>query len=1085
MNNQTDISLKFNNKITNLQSLEKYEKRLESLRKTMQDFPQGVNLGSFSNEVANNSEKMARAFNNIKFGAIVIALKKISNITGKLISQSSSYLENVNLYQVAFNGLYQEADHFVNKMSEMYGLDESWGTRTVGIFRQLANAMGLAREEADNLSYLMTQMSVDISSLFNVDVDRASQILQSALAGQTRPIRSVTGADITMNTLQTTLDQLGIDRQISQLSFAEKRLIIIVSLTKQLTQATGDWGRTLESPANQTRILSEQWDRLTRAFGNVLLPIVAKILPYINGILMALTEIFNILASLVGYNMDDFDYFTGIADSVLDLEEGLDGAEESTKKLKQGLRGFDKLNVISTPSSSGSGAGGVGGISGDILNAYSLAYDEYMKKLDKVKMKATEIRDSILEWLGFTKELNPITGKVEWKYQGIKTTLKNVWEWFKKLTPLGKTLAGIIAGLFSVKTIGLITKFVSALGKTGLAGTLGNILSPMKNLGEFITGFTKASGSIGTGLSAGISMWSQQLTLMDRMKVTLVGTGGLIASLSLLNSTFDEIAESGEATASSILKISGGIAGATASGALLGAQFGPIGAGIGAVSGLLLSLSETIINYPSEIDMTTTAIKNALGPLNEFNESLAKEYDEIYKNAEANLSLQGSYSSLLDELENIVDENGKVKSGYEDRAQFILTTLNKAYGLEIEMIDGIIQGYKDQVKNIRKVIDEKRKQIALESAEEAYTIAIKSKVETYKNYTKAVEENKTAQENAKEALEKYNRAVLVGGIEQVRAQRILNDAMEQLNESNATLYETEQAYNSNVQAIMTYEGLLSASTQENAELVEKYITDIENSYYDGKNYIRLTQEEQEQDAVKYFTSIITKTRMSGKEINDEVIASAEQRLNSINKNLSDITSSVKGPLGDDIIMAWQGLAIGSETKFMEEFGKLPADIQQNVVDKMEEKGYNISKNLQDGINQQNPTIKFSADMSSAESTVNNFTQTKSLSFWDKIKSFFTSGIAVASHADGGMPPVGQLFIANERGPELIGQIGGKSFVANQNQMLDLIRDEISTAKGGGNSTYIIQVGDEVVATHTINQMESMARANGKPFVIGG
>ena len=117
----------------------------------------------------------------------------------------------------------------------------------------------------------------------------------------------MTGADITQNTLQNTLDTMGIERAVNELSFAEKRLLIIVSLTQQLNQVTNDFGKTIESPANQTRILNEQWRRLTRAVGNVFLPILAKILPYLNAILMVLTEIINLVASLFGFNIEDFD----------------------------------------------------------------------------------------------------------------------------------------------------------------------------------------------------------------------------------------------------------------------------------------------------------------------------------------------------------------------------------------------------------------------------------------------------------------------------------------------------------------------------------------------------------------------------------------------------------------------------------------------------------------------------------------------------------------------------------------------------------------------------------------------------------
>jgi len=249
MNNQTDIGLKFTNKIVGAKDLANYEKRLKNISKLMKEVSKGTNTDKGLEKTKKDSKEINKnlsdAFSVAKFAGFNIGLRKIVQTMTSLVDKSSSYLESINLYQVAFNGAYQEADKFVNKITEMYGLDESWAVQTVGIFRQLANAMGLATEQANSLSMLMTQMSVDISSLYNVDIDRASQVLQSALAGQTRPIRSVTGADITMNTLQQTLDQLGIERAVNQLSFAEKRLLIIISLTQQLQKATNDFGRTI------------------------------------------------------------------------------------------------------------------------------------------------------------------------------------------------------------------------------------------------------------------------------------------------------------------------------------------------------------------------------------------------------------------------------------------------------------------------------------------------------------------------------------------------------------------------------------------------------------------------------------------------------------------------------------------------------------------------------------------------------------------------------------------------------------------------------------------------------------------------
>ena len=108
----------------------------------------------------------------------------------KFTSKSADYVENLNLMNVAFHRTEDsiseanlEGIKFVNTLSDMYGLDESALTRTVGNFKQLANAMGMADDIGTKLSKTLTQMAIDTSSLYNLSFERSTQVLQSALAG--------------------------------------------------------------------------------------------------------------------------------------------------------------------------------------------------------------------------------------------------------------------------------------------------------------------------------------------------------------------------------------------------------------------------------------------------------------------------------------------------------------------------------------------------------------------------------------------------------------------------------------------------------------------------------------------------------------------------------------------------------------------------------------------------------------------------------------------------------------------------------------------------------------------------------------
>lgn len=429
MNNETSVSIRFSNNVTGAKKIEKYAEQLKTINSVLSAIDTGKAkiLEESMNKVADDKSKnkvdklgnaLSLAFSSAKLTAFLTTINRVTKKMSEYTKKTATYTENMNLLDVAFNNNTDEAEKFVNTLSEMYGLDESWGYKTVGIFKQLANAMGLADEVGTKMSKTLTQLAIDTSSLYNIEVEDTVSILQSALAGQTKPARRL-GADITQSTLQLTLNSAGIDRTIESLSYAEKRLVIVASLLNQTQNSFGDWGRTIDGVAQQMRIFQQQTERLTRAIGSLFLPILKATLPFINAFLMVLTEIINWLAILVGYDSKEFDFFSGTSESVIDLSEGLAGANENAKKLKSGLRGFDKLNNITTPSSGGgaSASGGASGIDPNVLGLFNKASDNYMESLSKIENKATRIRDLIMEWLGFTKIINEETGDVSFKFE--------------------------------------------------------------------------------------------------------------------------------------------------------------------------------------------------------------------------------------------------------------------------------------------------------------------------------------------------------------------------------------------------------------------------------------------------------------------------------------------------------------------------------------------------------------------------------------------------------------------------------------------------------------------------------------------
>jgi len=255
------------------------------------------------------------------------SLKKIIGGVGSAIEKSMDYTETINLFQTTYKkigmetaqdlgmewgsetadayakGFIKAAEGFNDVLTESLGLDPNIMKQYQAIFAQMTNSMGLMAQSSMNIADSFTMLGNDIASLWNIDTADAMKKLQSGLAGQIRPLRSL-GIDISQTSLEMTALKYGIEDTIIDMSQAAKVQLRWLSIMDQTEVAFGDMAKTIDSPKNQLRILSQQWSNLSRSIGNVFLPVVSEILPYINAVVIALREMIDTLATAMGYRLN-------------------------------------------------------------------------------------------------------------------------------------------------------------------------------------------------------------------------------------------------------------------------------------------------------------------------------------------------------------------------------------------------------------------------------------------------------------------------------------------------------------------------------------------------------------------------------------------------------------------------------------------------------------------------------------------------------------------------------------------------------------------------------------------------------------
>ena len=443
------------------------------------------NLNSETKNLQKNlhsiSDEIKLAFNT---SAIIGFARLIKSITNTMINAGKAqteYIENLHLLQVAYGETNSSGEKLVKSMADLSGLDISQLTKSLGKYRQLSNALGIASDSANILSENLLKMQNDIASLYNLNTADVSKKLMSALTGETEAIK-ILGADITTISLQQKAYNLGIQESVTNMSQAEKTILRYLIVQDQLASSQGDFANTINSVANQTKIWNAQLDILGRQLGSIFNAILKPMLPILNGILMAINTIIGTLLGLLGIKTN----VSSISDDFLTLGTNISNAGKAGKEANKSLRGFDKLNVIKTPASSSTG--GAGGIGGGVNPKLLAQLKEYNDMLAEANNKATKIRDTILEWLGFGKDANG-----EWKFMevtfgtisGIAIVIGTIIATFAKI---GKVIRKITK-IFGITS--KATSFLTTLKKiSGVAVTIAGVFLTIDGILKILDGKT-------------------------------------------------------------------------------------------------------------------------------------------------------------------------------------------------------------------------------------------------------------------------------------------------------------------------------------------------------------------------------------------------------------------------------------------------------------------------------------------------------------------------------------------------------------------------------------------------------------------
>lgn len=431
----------------------------------------GKKSKSVGNEISSNlSFGISSAVR--KIGSLigtVFAVRSIINFGKEALELGSDLQEVQNVVDVTFTTMSDMVNEFAQNMATAAGLSETMAKRYVGTYGAMSKSFGFAEAEAYEMSTTLTKLTGDVASFYNITQDMAYTKLKSVFTGETESLKDL-GVVMTQSALDAYAMANGFGKTTSAMTEQEKVALRYRFVLDQLSAASGDFIRTADGWANQTRILKLQFDSLKASIGQGLINLLTPALQMINALLAKLNTLAASFKSftemLTGKKSSGMaSGYKAAAQSAESLATAITGVADATKEAAKAAEGYlsplDEINKMSTPEAPSSSSTGGGGASidyrsiengGNIAEETTESFNKVLSMFKPLNEAWSEYGDSISKTLkDIGREIVDSIKEVTTETAGWFSRLnwKPVFASFDELLKVIKPLTDLITGGFA------------------------------------------------------------------------------------------------------------------------------------------------------------------------------------------------------------------------------------------------------------------------------------------------------------------------------------------------------------------------------------------------------------------------------------------------------------------------------------------------------------------------------------------------------------------------------------------------------------------------------------------------------------
>lgn len=413
--------------------------------------------------------------------ASAFAVKQLINFGKECIELGSNVSEVQNVVDTAFGDMSYKVEAFAETAIQNFGMSRLAAKKTASTYMAMAKGMGLADEAASDMAISLAGLTGDVASFYNISQEAADVKLKSVFTGESESLKEL-GVVMTQTNLKAYALEQGITKDLTAMSQAELVALRYGYVMKSLALANGDFAKTSDSWANQTRILSMQWQEFMSIIGQALITVLTPAVKVLNQIVSALinmaTVVNSVINELFGVEQQTAAAVSSEINGSVEAQEDLTAATEDTAKAQKNLlAGFDEINQLGGESEASGSSGDT--VSAGIDTAGITAFATTAQKVENSGLPDFfgRLADAVEP---FVKAFSDAKDKVMEGASWIGDTLTQVWN---DISSLASPLTDWFNGDFT----SYLQQYIYTVGNIvgGLLDSVGMIFTDLWNIVVF------------------------------------------------------------------------------------------------------------------------------------------------------------------------------------------------------------------------------------------------------------------------------------------------------------------------------------------------------------------------------------------------------------------------------------------------------------------------------------------------------------------------------------------------------------------------------------------------------------------------